>query len=142
VTSSARFQSSLASGPAWVISVAVRWYLRYGLSYRDVGELLAGRAVTVDHVIIYQWVQRFTPEFIEAARPCRHAPADRWFVDETYVKVAGKWACLCRAIGQHGQVIDVLLSRRRDLVATRRFLTRALRAGAVPAGVTTGRAPA
>jgi transposase-like protein len=80
--------------PPEVISVAVRWYLRYGLSYRDVEELLAERAVTVDHVTIYRWVQRFTPEFIEAARPCRHAPGDRWFVDETYVKVAGKWAYL------------------------------------------------
>lgn len=128
--------------PPEVVSVAVRWYLRYGLSHRDVEELLAERAVTVDHVIIYRWVQRFTPEFIEAARPCRHAPGDRWLVDETYVKVAGKRAYLHRAIGQHGQVIDVLLSRRRDLGTARRFLTRALRAGTVPAGITAGRAPA
>ncbi len=55
--------------PREVISVAVRWYLRYGLSYRDVEELLAERGVTVDHVTIYRWVQRFTPEFVEAARP-------------------------------------------------------------------------
>ncbi len=54
-----------------VISVAVRWYLRYGLSYRDVEELLAGRGVDVDHVTIYRWIQRFTPEFVEAARPRR-----------------------------------------------------------------------
>ena len=99
--------------PPEVISVAVRWYLRYGLSYRDVEELLAERAVTVDHVTIYRWVQRFTPEFIEAARPCRHAPGDRSFADETYVKVAGKWAY--RAVNQHGQVIDVLLSPATDL---------------------------
>jgi transposase-like protein len=123
--------------PPEVISVAVRWYLRYGLSYRDVEELLAERAATVDRVTIYRWVQRFTPEFIEAARPCRHAPGDRWFVDETYVKVAGKWAYLYRAVDQHGQVIDVLLSRRRDLAAARRFFPRALRAGTVPAEVTT-----
>jgi transposase-like protein len=107
-----------------------------------VGDLLAERAVTVDHVTIYRWVQRFTPEFVEAARPCRHAPGSQWFVHETYVKVAGKWACLYMAIDQHGQVIDVLLSRRRDLAATRRFLTRALRGGTVPAEVSTDRAPA
>jgi len=128
--------------PPEVISVAVRWYLRYGLSYRDVEELLAERGVTVDHVTVYRWVQRFTPEFIEAARPCRHAPGDRWFVDETYVKVAGQWTYLYRAVDQHGQVIDVLLSVRRDLAAARRFFTRALRAGTVPAEVTTDRAPA
>jgi transposase-like protein len=128
--------------PREVISVAVRWYLRYGLSYRDVEELLAERGVTVDHVTIYRWVQRFTPEFIEAARFCRHAPGDRWFADETYVKVAGRWTYLYRAIDQHGQVIDMLLSARRDLAAARRFFTRALRAGTIPAEVTTDRAPA
>ena len=69
-----------------VIAVAVRWYLRYGLSYRYVEELLAERGVAVDHVSVYRWVQRFTPEFIEAARPARRAPGDRWFVDETYLK--------------------------------------------------------
>ena len=126
--------------PREVISVAVRWYLRYGLSYRDVEELLAERGVTVDHVTVYRWVQRFTPEFVEAARPRRHAPGDRWFVDETYVKVAGRWTYLYRAIDQHGQVIDVWLSVRRDLAAARRFFTRALRAGTIPVEVTTDRA--
>jgi hypothetical protein len=123
-----------------MISVAVRWYLRYGLSCRDVEELLAERGVTVDHVSVYRWVQRFTPEFIEAARPSRHVPGDRWFVGETYLKVAGQWTYLYRAVDQHGQVIDVLLSGTRDLAATRRFFTRALRAGTVPAEVTTDRA--
>ena len=127
--------------PPEVISVAVRWYLRYGLSYRDVEELLAERGVTVDHVTVYRWVQRFTPEFIEAARPCRHAPGDRWFVDETYVKVGGRWTYLYWAVDQRGQVIDVLLSVRRDLEAARCFFTRALRAGTVPVEVTTDRAP-
>jgi transposase, IS6 family len=128
--------------PREVIAVAVRWYLRYGLSYRDVEELLAERGVTVDHVSIYRWVERFTPEFIEAARLCRHAPGDRWFVDETYVKVSGRWTHLYRAIDQYGQVIDVLLSQRRDLAAARRFFVRALRSGTIPAEVITDRAPA
>jgi IS6 family transposase len=106
--------------------LAVRWYLRYGLSYRDVEELLAERGVTVDHVTIYRWVQRFTPLLIDAAQPCRHAPGDRWVVDETYVKITGRWVYLYRAIDQSGQVIDVLVSEKRDLAATRRFFTRAL----------------
>jgi len=85
--------------------VAVRWYLRYGLSYRDVDELLTEGGITVDHVTVYRWVQRFTPLLIDTARPCRHTPGDRWFVDETYVKVAGRWVYLYRTIDQHGQVI-------------------------------------
>ena len=82
--------------PREVIAVAVRWYLRYGLSYRDVEELLAERGVEVDHVTVYRWVQTFTPEFVDAARPARHATGDRWFVDETYVKVSGRWTYLYR----------------------------------------------
>jgi transposase, IS6 family len=65
--------------PREVIAVAVRWYLRYGLSYRDVEELLAERGIEVDHVTVYRWVQTFTAEFIHAARPARHATGDRWF---------------------------------------------------------------
>jgi len=125
-----------------VITVAVRWYLRYGLSYRDVEELLAERGVQVDHVTVYRWVQHFTPLFIDAARPRRHAPGDRWFVDETYVKVSGRWIYLYRAIDQYGQVIDVLASPRRDLAATRRFFTQALGPTPRPSEVTTDRAPA
>jgi IS6 family transposase len=128
--------------PPEVIVVAVRWYLRYGLSYRDVEELLAERGVTVDHVTIYRWVQRFTPLLIDAARPRRHATGDRWFVDETYVKVAGQWVYLYRAIDQFGQVIDVLVCQKRDLAATRRFFTRALEHGPRPSEVSTDQAPA
>jgi IS6 family transposase len=128
--------------PPEVIIVAVRWYLRYGLSYRDVEELLAERGIRVDHVTIYRWVQRFPPLLIDAARPCRHATGDRWFVDETYVKVAGRWVYLYRAIDQYGQVIDVLLSPKRDLAATRRFFVRTLEHALCPTEVSTDRAPA
>lgn len=89
---------------------------------------------------LFRWVQRFTPLLIDAARPCRHAPSDRWFVDETYVNVAGRWAYLYRAVDQFGQVIDVLASAKRDLAAGRRFLTRALPHGRRPVEVPTDRA--
>jgi hypothetical protein len=85
-----------------VIVLAVRWYLRFALSYRDVEELLAERGIEVDHVTVYRWVQRFTPLLAEAARPCRHAVGDRWHVDETYVKVSGQWRYVYRAIDQFG----------------------------------------
>lgn len=106
--------------------VAVRWYLRYGLSYRDVEELVAERGIQVDHVTVYRWVQRFTPLLADAGRFTRHCPGDRWFVDETYVKVNGVWRYVYRAVDQHGQVIDVLLTARRDAKAARRFFSRAL----------------
>ncbi len=142
ITSSSASSSAPAGYrfPREVIAVAVRWYLRYGLSYRDVEELLAERGIEVDHVTIYRWVQTFTPEFIDAARPARHTTGDRWFVDETYVKVAGRWTYLYRAVDQHGQVIDVLVSTRRDAAAARQFFTRALRVGPSPVEVTTDRA--
>jgi transposase-like protein len=109
-----------------VIVVAVRWYLRYNLSYRDIEELLAERGIKVDHVSVFRWVQRFTPLLADAARFCRHAPGDRWYVDETYVKVNSVWHYVYRAIDQYGQVIDVLVSPRRDAAAARRFFRRTL----------------
>jgi IS6 family transposase len=123
--------------PPDVILLAVRWYLRYGLSYRDVEELLAERGVDVDHVTIYRWVQRFTPLVIEAARPCRHSVGDRWFVDETYVKVAGVWRYVYRAVDQHGQVIDVLVSKRRNVAAATKFFEMMLSGRERPTDVTT-----
>ena len=77
---------------------------------------------------------------IDAARPSRHVAGDRWFVDETYLKVAGRWVYLYRAIDQHVQIIDVLPSEKRDLAATRRFFARALGAARRPTEVTTDRA--
>jgi IS6 family transposase len=128
--------------PPEIIVLAVRWYLRYGLSYRDVEELLGERGIEVDHVTIYRWVRRFTPLLADAAVPCRHMVGDRWYVDETYVKVAGKWRYVYRAVDQYGQIIDVLVSARRDLRAARRFFARALRAHGEPVEVVTDRAPA
>jgi transposase, IS6 family len=122
--------------------LAVRWYLRYSLSYRDVEEPLAERDIAVDHVTFYRWVQRFTLELIAAARPSRHVAGDRWFVDETYLKVAGQWVYLYRAIDQHGQVIDGLASPTRDLAANHGFFARAVNAARRPTEVTTDRAPA
>jgi transposase-like protein len=69
--------------PAEVILLAVRWCLRFGLSYRDIEEILAERGIEVDHVAVYRWVQHFTPLLVDAARPRRHTVGDRWLVDET-----------------------------------------------------------
>jgi transposase-like protein len=128
--------------PPDVIVLAVRWYLRFALSYRDVEELLTERGIEVDHVTIYRWVQRFTPLLAEAARPCRPTVGDRWQVDETYVKVGGQWRYVYRAIDQFGQVVDVFLSRRRDVRAARRFFERAIGTTKIrPIEVVTDQAP-
>ena len=128
--------------PADVIVLAVRWYLCFGLSDRDVEELLTERGVEVDHVTVYRWVQRFTPLLAEAARPCRHAVGSRWQVDETYVKVAGRWRDVYRAVDQSGQVIDLFVSARRDAKGARRFFDQAISATKVtPVEVTTDQAP-
>ncbi len=122
--------------------LAVRWYLRYGLSFRDVEELLVERGIEVDHVTIHRWVQRFTPLLIDAARPCRRPVGGRWFVDETYVKVAGRWRYIYRAVDEHGQVIDVFVSPRRNIAAARTFFRRALDAHGEPDEVITDLAQA
>jgi transposase-like protein len=128
--------------PPAVIVLAVRWYLRFGLSYRDVEELLAERGIDVDHVTIHRWVRRFSPLLVDAARFARHRIGDRWHVDETYVKVAGRWVYLYRAVDQFGQVIDVFASSRRDSEAARQFFHRARTStGLVPVEVITDRAP-
>lgn len=120
-----------------MIVLAVRWYLRYGLSYRDVQELLAERGIDADHVTIYRWVQRFTPLLIDAAKPCRHSVGDRWFVDETDVRVAGVWRYVYRAADQRGQVIDVFVSRRRNIPAATKFFETMLAGRDRPREVTT-----
>jgi transposase-like protein len=128
--------------PPEVIVLAVRWYLRFGLSYRDVEELLAERGIEVDHVTVYRWVHRFSPLLVDSARFARHRVGDRWHVDETYVKVAGRWVYLYRAVDQFGQVIDVYASARRDSEAARRFFQRAKDiTGVTPAEIITDRAP-
>lgn len=126
--------------PPDVIVLAVRWYLRYGLSYRDIEELLAERGIAVDHVSIYRWVQRFTPLLVAAARTRCHGSGDRWYVDETYLKVSGRWMYLHRAVDQFGQVIDVVLSDKRDLPAARRFFEQALSHSSRPAEINTDKA--
>jgi transposase-like protein len=111
--------------PPDVILLAVRWYLRYSLSYR-VRSHFHERGINVDHVPVFRWVQQFTPELIDAARTSRDAVGDRWFVDETYVEVNGVWRYVYRPVDQHGQVIDVFVSKRRDIASARRFFTTAL----------------
>src|SRR5271169_4155915 len=109
-----------------VILMAVGWYLRFSLSYRDVEELLAERGLLVDHVTVWRWVQRYAPELDRRLRKRLKTTNDSWRVDETYVRVKGKWVYLYRAVDSTGATIDFLLSAKRDAAAGERFLTKAL----------------
>ena len=109
-----------------LILCAVRGYLRYSLSFRDVEELLSERGLKADHTTIWRWVQRYGPELEERLR--RHLkPTHRsWRVDETYVRVKGRWCCLYRAIDSTGATIDFVLSRLRDAATAKRLFRKAL----------------
>src|SRR5712675_3555040 len=109
-----------------VILRAVGRYLRFSLSYRDVEELLAERGLRADHVTVWRWVQRYAPEMNRRLRSRLNSTNDSWRVDETYVRVKGKWVYLYRAVDSTGATIDFLLSAKRDAAAAERFLTKAL----------------
>src|SRR5271166_3039403 len=109
-----------------MILLAVGWYLRFSLSYRDVEELLAERGLLVDHVTVWRWVQRYAPEIQRRLRPRLRPTNDSWRVDETYIRVKGKWVYLYRAVDSSGATIDFLLSAKRDAAAAERFLGKAL----------------
>ena len=127
--------------PPDVIALAVRWYLRYRLSYADVAELLAERGLRVDPATIYDWVGEFAPLYEDAARSFRRAVGCRWSVDETYTTVAGKPTYVYRVIDGRGQVVDVYVSARRAAEDAATFFRRAIEAtGVVPDEVTTDRA--
>jgi len=110
-----------------IILWAVRWYCRYGISYRDLEQMMGERGVGVDHSTIYRWVQRYVPEIEKRLRwQWRRPRSTSWRVDETYVKVRGKWAYLYRALDKLGNTIDFYLSSTRNAKAAKRFLGKAL----------------
>jgi transposase-like protein len=127
--------------PDEVIALAVRWYLRFRLSYVDVAEWLAERGISVDPSTIYDWVHAFTPRFIDAARRHRHPVGRQWRVDEALFKIGGRWRYAFRAIDADGQIVDVLLSEHRDAASARAFFEQALTSTEVtPTRVTSDKA--
>jgi IS6 family transposase len=105
-----------------IIILCVRWYLRYSLSYRDLEEMMAERGLSVDRVTVWRWLQHHAPILNQRLRRELRRPNRSWRVDETYVRVAGKWAYLYRAVDSSGDTIDFMLSPKRDLTAAKLFL--------------------
>ena len=111
-----------------IILWAVRWYCKYGVSCRELEEMLEEGGVTVDHTTIYRWPQRYAPEIEKRLRWYWRRPrSTSWRVDETYVKVRGRWAYLHRAVDKQGDTIEFHLSPTRNTKAAKRFLAKALR---------------
>ncbi|MEM9498432.1 MAG: IS6 family transposase [Pseudomonadota bacterium] len=107
----------------------MRWYCRNPLSYRDVRDLLAERGISVDPATINRWVVKFGPEIAKRSFSRRGPRGLSWHVDETYVRVGGKWRYLWRAVDQNGKVIDFRLTARRDAKAARAFFSASPRDG-------------
>src|SRR3954465_15064265 len=110
---------------AEVILWAVRWYLMFPIGYRDLELMLQDRGVAVDHTTLFRWIQAYAPELEKRIRPHLRACNGSWRVDETYVKVKGRWTYLYRAVDSRGQTIDFLLSAKRDAAAAKRFFRKA-----------------
>ena len=111
---------------AEVILCALRWYLAFPISYRDLAAMLSDRGVTVDHTTLFRWVQACAASLEQRVRRHLRLCTGSWRVDETYIKVQGTWTYLYRAVDSLGQTIDVLLSPRRDAVAAKRFFRKAM----------------
>jgi transposase, IS6 family len=109
-----------------LILCAVRWYLRYSLSLRDVEELLEERGLSADHTTVWRWVQRYSPELEQRMRRHLKPTNKSWRVDETYIRVKGRWGYLYRAIDSTGATIDFVLSALRDSDAANRLFRKAL----------------
>jgi transposase-like protein len=109
-----------------VIVTCVRWYLRFSLSLRDVEELMAERNLAVDHTTVWRWVQAYAPEIRKRLQGQLRYKRTTWFMDETYVRVAGRWMYLFRAVDNRGDTVDFYLSETRDRDAAKRFLQAAL----------------
>jgi transposase-like protein len=112
--------------PAEIILWAVRWYLQFPISYRELERMLADRGVVVDHTTLFRWIQAYAPELDQRLRPHLRPTTGSWRVDETYLRVKGRWRYLYRAVDSRGQTIDFLLSAKRDKKAAKRFFRRAL----------------
>ena len=118
--------------PKSVILYAVFFYVRYGVSYRDLEEIMAERGVEVDHATLNRWVVKFSPTIAAKAQARKKPTAISWRMDETYIKVRGQWTYLYRAVDRDGQTLEFMLSKRRDTAAARRFFKRAVGTNGVP----------
>ena len=125
-----------------IITLCVRWYVTYKLSYRDLVEMMSERGGAVSHTTILRWVQCYVPEFEKRWNHYARPVGTSWRVDETYIKVRGRWNYLYRAVDKRGLTVDFLLSEHRDVAAAERFFTRAVQQHGAPTSITLDGYPA
>jgi transposase-like protein len=124
------------------IVLCVRWYITYKLSYRDLVELMAERGVDLSHTTTLRWIQHYVPEFAKRRRRYARPVGASWRVDETYIRVRGRWTYLYRAVDKQGLTVDFLLSEHRDIAAAKRFFTRVIEQHGAPETITLDGYPA
>jgi putative transposase len=128
--------------PKDIILHAVFFYLRYGVSYRDLEEIMAERGVKVDHSTLNRWVVRYAGQIAEDARRRKQPPDRSWRMDETYIRVKGQWVYLYRAVDKFGKTLDFMLSERRNKPAAVKFFARAMEVNGLPRKIVIDRSAA
>src|ERR1700738_433839 len=128
-----------AQYPSDVIALVVFWRLRYKLSLRDLPEMFLIRGIEFTYEAVRDWEAKLTPSLIDSLRTGgKGRVGNSWYVDETYIKVQGRWCYLYRAIDRFGALVDVRLSETRDMAAAKAFFRSAKAVtGVIPARVTT-----
>ena len=122
--------------PLEVMLTCVRWYVTYPLSLRHIEEMMRERGVFVDHATVHRWTIKMLPVLAAVFRRRKHPVGKSWRMDETYIKVAGQWKYLYRAVDRAGDTVDFLLTAKRDRAAARRFLERAINLHDLPEKIT------
>ena len=128
--------------PLDVILTCVRWYVAYGLSLRNLEEMMAERGIDVDHSTVHRWAIKLLPVLEKAFRRRKRLVGRSWRVDETYIKVKGHWKYLYRAVDKAGNTIDFLLRAHRDKAAAKRYFEKAIAQNGEPETVTIDRSGA
>jgi len=122
--------------PLEVMLTCVRWYVAYPLSLRHIEEMMQERGVFVDHATVHRWAIKMVPVLAAVFRRRKHPVGKSWWMDETYIKVAGQWKYLYRAVDRADDTVDFLLTAKRDMAAARRFLERAINLHDLPEKIT------
>ena len=113
--------------PRFIILQAVRWYVSYALSYRNIEEMMFERGFEIDHATLNRWVLHFSPLLEQASRKFKRPVHRSWRMDETYIKIKGKWRYLYRTVDKYGATVEFMASKKRDAAAAKAFFRKAFR---------------